>query len=110
MIPIFELVQEMMFVNMCVRFRDNWLRNEVCRPVTPFKHVRTNICAGRSLYTLQGYNNVALWMDLLSKMKEDFTCLYKRDGSILIDARMQGNFEVFVKLKKKTDTNTTYKR
>ena len=29
--PIFKLVQGMMFVNECVKFRDNWLRNEVCR-------------------------------------------------------------------------------
>ena len=35
--PIFELVQEMMFVNTCVKFRDNRLRNEVCREVTPFQ-------------------------------------------------------------------------
>ena len=41
--PIFELIQEMMFVNMCVKFRDNRLRNEICRTVTPFEHVRTNV-------------------------------------------------------------------
>ena len=35
--PISKLVQEMMFVNMCVKFRDNWLRNEVCRALTPFQ-------------------------------------------------------------------------
>ena len=35
--PIFELVQEMMFVNMWVKFCDNRLRNEVCRAVTPFQ-------------------------------------------------------------------------
>ena len=32
--PVFELVQQMMFVNTCVKFRDNQLRNEVCRAVT----------------------------------------------------------------------------
>ena len=37
--PIFELVQEIMFVNTCVKFRDNRLRNEVCRAVTPLGHV-----------------------------------------------------------------------
>ena len=41
--PIFKFVQEMMLVNVCVRFRDNWLRNEVCRAVTPFQ-------VGRSPY------------------------------------------------------------
>ena len=35
--PIFKLVQEMTFVNMCMKFRDNQLRNEVCRAVTPFQ-------------------------------------------------------------------------
>ena len=35
--PIFELVHEMMFVNICVKFRDNRLRNEVCRVVTKFQ-------------------------------------------------------------------------
>ena len=35
--PILKLVQEMMFVNMCVKFRDNRLRNEVRRAVTPFQ-------------------------------------------------------------------------
>ena len=35
--PIFKLVQEMMFVNTCVKFRDNRLRNEVCRAVTPIQ-------------------------------------------------------------------------
>ena len=43
MMPIFELVQEMMFVNMCVKFCDNQLRNEVCRAVTPLGHVRMNV-------------------------------------------------------------------
>ena len=42
---MFELVQEMMFVNTCVKFCDNWLRNEVCRAVTPFEHIRTYIRA-----------------------------------------------------------------
>ena len=37
--PIFELVQEMIFVNTCAKFRDDWLRNEVCRAVTPLGHV-----------------------------------------------------------------------
>ena len=40
--PMFELVQEMMFVNTCVKFRDNRLRNEVCRAVTPLGHVRAD--------------------------------------------------------------------
>ena len=53
--PIFELVKEMMFMNMCVKFHDNRLRNEVCKAVTPFGHVRKKI-----LYTLRGYNNVAI--------------------------------------------------
>ena len=35
--PIFELIQEMMFANNCVKFRENRLRNEVCRAVTPFQ-------------------------------------------------------------------------
>ena len=35
--PIFQLVQEMMFVNMCAKLRHNRLRNEVCRMVTPFQ-------------------------------------------------------------------------
>ena len=35
--PIFKLVQEMMFVNMWVKFHDNQLRNEVIREVTPFQ-------------------------------------------------------------------------
>ena len=42
MMPIFELVQEMMFVNTCVKFRDNHLRNEVCRAVTPLGHIHKN--------------------------------------------------------------------
>ena len=41
--PMFELIQEMMFVNMCVKFHNNPLRNEVCRAVTPLGHVRTNV-------------------------------------------------------------------
>ena len=40
---MFELIQEMMFVNMCVKFRDNRLRNEVCKAVTPLGDVRTNV-------------------------------------------------------------------
>ena len=50
--PMFKLVQEMMFVNKCVKFRHNRLRNEVCRAVTPLGHVRTNVRTGRSLYYL----------------------------------------------------------
>ena len=47
---IFEIIQEMIFVNTCVKYRDNWFLNEVCRAVTPFQgglyetcdaHVRT---------------------------------------------------------------------
>ena len=34
---IFELVQGMMLVNTCVKFRDNRLRNEVCRAVMQFQ-------------------------------------------------------------------------
>ena len=50
--PIFELVQEMMFVNTYENFRDNRLRNEVFRAVMPFEHIRTNVRTGRSLYPL----------------------------------------------------------
>ena len=32
----------MMFVNTCVKFRDNRLRNEVCRVVTQFEYVHTH--------------------------------------------------------------------
>ena len=39
MMPMFKLVQDMMFVNTCVKFRDNRLGNEVCRAVTPLGHV-----------------------------------------------------------------------
>ena len=42
--PIFELVQEMMFVNTCVKLRDNLLRNEVCRVVAPFEYEQTYEC------------------------------------------------------------------
>ena len=38
-----ELIQEMMFVNTCVKFRDNQLQNKVCRAVTPLGHVQTNV-------------------------------------------------------------------
>ena len=44
--PIFELVQEMMFVNMCVKFCDNWLRNKVCRAVTAFQGGRSPLVRG----------------------------------------------------------------
>ena len=44
-------------MNTCVKFRDSLLRNEVCRAVTLFEHVGTNVRTGRSLYTLRGYNN-----------------------------------------------------
>ena len=54
---IFELVQEMMFVNTCVNIRDNRLRNEVCRVVMLLGLVRTNVPTGRSLYALREYNN-----------------------------------------------------
>ena len=51
---MFKLLQEMMSVNTWVKFRDNRLRNEFCKVVTPFEHVRmnmgTNIHTGRSLY------------------------------------------------------------
>ena len=57
MMPILELVQEMMFVNTCVKFRDNGLRNEVCRAMTLFECEQTYVRTGRSLYTLRGYNN-----------------------------------------------------
>ena len=39
--PIFKLEQEIMFVNTCVKFRNNRLRNEVYRAVTPFEWERT---------------------------------------------------------------------
>ena len=35
--PIFKLVQDMIFVNTCVKFCDNRLRNEVCRVVAKFQ-------------------------------------------------------------------------
>ena len=41
--PMLELVQEMIFVNTCVKFCHNRLRNEVCRAVTPLGYVRTNV-------------------------------------------------------------------
>ena len=44
--PIFELVQEMMFVNTCVKFRDNRLKNEVCTAVTPFQGGRSPLLGG----------------------------------------------------------------
>ena len=44
--PIFELVQEMMFVNTRVKFRDNQLRNEVCRVVTLFQVGRSPLLEG----------------------------------------------------------------
>ena len=34
--PILEIIQGMMFVNTCVKFHDNRLRNEVCRVVMKF--------------------------------------------------------------------------
>ena len=43
--PFFKLVQEMMFVNKWVKFRDNRLRNEVCRAVTPFQYKQTYVRA-----------------------------------------------------------------
>ena len=33
-----------------MKFRDNWLRNEVCRAVTLFEHVRTNVSVGADPY------------------------------------------------------------
>ena len=62
---MFELIQEMKFVKTWEKFCDNRLRNEVCRAVTPLGHVRTNICTGRSLYTLRGHNNLNLYVLLL---------------------------------------------
>ena len=56
--PISELIQEMMFVNsrvifrdnrlkiMCVKFRDNQLKNEVCRAVTKFQGARPLLVVG----------------------------------------------------------------
>ena len=35
--PIFELIREMKFVNTYGKFHDNRLRNEVCRAVMPFQ-------------------------------------------------------------------------
>ena len=35
--PIFELIKEIMFANMCVKFHGNRFRNEVCRAMTPFQ-------------------------------------------------------------------------
>ena len=43
--PMSELVQEMMFVNTCVKFRDNQLRNEACKVVTPFQYEQTYVWA-----------------------------------------------------------------
>ena len=54
--PMFKLVQERIFLNMCVKFRDNRLRSEVCRVVTPFQYERMYVPTGRSLYIMQGYN------------------------------------------------------
>ena len=45
MMPIFKLIQEM-FVNTCVKFCDNRLRNEVCRAVTPFQGGRSPLLGG----------------------------------------------------------------
>ena len=47
MMSIFELVQEMMFVNTCVEVRDNQLRNEVCRAVRPFQKGQKTPIGGR---------------------------------------------------------------
>ena len=43
---IFELVQEVMFVNMCVKFRDNQSRNEVCKAATLFQGGRSPLLGG----------------------------------------------------------------
>ena len=43
---IFEFVQEMMFVNMCVKFHDNQLRNEVCRAMMPFQGWKSPLLGG----------------------------------------------------------------
>ena len=51
--PIFELVQEMMFVNMCVKFRDNRLRNEVCRAVTLFQGAAPYLGGGGGLHVIR---------------------------------------------------------
>ena len=70
--PIFKLIQEMMIVNMCVKFCDNWLRNEVCRAVTPFEYERTYVRTGRSLYTLRGYNKEKWEGDLCASSQEEW--------------------------------------
>ena len=44
--PISELVQEMMFVNTCMKLCDNRLRNEVCRSVKPFQGSRSPVLGG----------------------------------------------------------------
>ena len=42
----FRTRQEMMFVNTCVKFHDNRLRNEVCRAVMPFQGGRSPLLGG----------------------------------------------------------------
>ena len=61
--PIFELVQEMIFVNTCVISFDNRFRNEVCRAVMPFQ-------GGSALLELGGVGYMCPVMPMFELVQE----------------------------------------
>ena len=69
---MFKLVQEMMFVNTCVKFRHNRLRNELCRAVMPFQYKRTYVHTGRSLYTHEGIKMNFTWVGIRIYIKKGY--------------------------------------
>ena len=60
------------------------------------------------LWKTKPYNNIAVWMDLRLKLKDSFTHKYRRDGSILIDARKQRNSEVLAKVSRLCSADNNY--
>ena len=55
-------------------------------------------------------NGMNMWTDLRSKLKDEFTCIRRSDGSILIDAKTKDNSEELQKINQICNNNVTTSR
>ena len=55
-------------------------------------------------------NNMTTWTELHFKLRDDFTCTRRRDGSILVDAKTKENAEQLSNISQLGDNNVTTSR
>ena len=55
-------------------------------------------------------NGMNMWTELHSRLKDDFTCIRRSDGSVLVDAKTKDNSEKLQKIKEICNNSVTTSR